>query len=151
MCGPRVICLQNCWKTPNVATPGCSCHSNRHLQKSFSLLLSQILRRCWGHVCLRSGVWSSLPPSFFFEGVLWRASKIPCGYSQDTISVCLLHCCPSSFPSSFLLFSLLLLLPLFFFFPLFLLFSSILCFQYTPNYPRFSNTNPSMCTYLNNL
>lgn len=42
-------------ENPNVATPGCSCHSDSHLQKSFSLPLSPVLRRCWRGCLLK--VW----------------------------------------------------------------------------------------------
>lgn len=42
-------------ENPKVATPDCSCHSDSHLQKSFSLPLSPILRRCWRECLLK--VW----------------------------------------------------------------------------------------------
>lgn len=40
-------------ENPNVATPGCSCHSDSHLQRFFSLPLSPVLRRCWREYLLK--------------------------------------------------------------------------------------------------
>lgn len=108
----------NLLENPDVATPGCSCHSDRHLQKSVSLPLSKILKSCRGEFLPKVWGLGQFIPILLGLGCL--VSKVDTQqdsmwYYQHT----LYFLSPVSLPPSF---SVLLVL---FFLPIF-------CFQCTP-------------------
>lgn len=73
-------------ENPNVATPGCSCHSDSHLQKSFSLPLSPVLRRCWRGCLLKVWGLGQFIPILLGLGCLVGkvdSQQDACGYYQS--------------------------------------------------------------------